>query len=156
MENEPRDPEVDCSIITALNFLSKKWIVFIFAELLSEYDSLGKGLYFSDLLSKVKDKYGSKISPRVLSDSLQNLESEGIISRDVITESMPVRVSYSLTPKGDDFKIVLSALKGWGVKYGGVKQKVCQNFSCVHNTVPIMDIDKSSHLLSGSPIFNKE
>jgi len=144
--------EEDCSILTAMNILSRKWMLFILTELISEYQSgIGKGLYFSELQKNVRDKYGSKISPRVLSDSLHNLENEGIINRIVLSDSMPVRVAYSLTEKGEDFKIVLSALKGWGIKYGGVKQKVCQSFTCLHNTIPFMDIDKAWNLLNYDP-----
>ncbi len=39
------------------------------------------------------------ISPRVLSEKLKLLESEGLVSRDVLSQSPP-RVSYKLTEKG--------------------------------------------------------
>lgn len=39
------------------------------------------------------------VSGRVLSERLKDLESEGIVKRDVIPET-PVRIEYSLTDKG--------------------------------------------------------
>ncbi|MFV2016675.1 MAG: winged helix-turn-helix transcriptional regulator, partial [Candidatus Heimdallarchaeota archaeon] len=106
-----------------------------------------KGMFFSEIQKNTFDKYGSKISSRVLSDCLQNLESDGLISRTVFNDAIPVRVEYSLTEKGYDFKVVLSALKGWGTKYGGLKQKLCLNFTCLHNAVPILNIDKAWDIL---------
>lgn len=147
------EPKIEkgCSIISALNILSRKWILFILTELMTEYETKKKGMYFSELQKQTKDKYGTKISSRVLSDSLHNLESEGLISRNV-EDLIPVRVSYSLTEKGDDFKVVLSALKGWGVKYGhNINKKLCLNFSCLHNAVPILNIEKAWDLMLYDP-----
>ena len=135
--------ENDCSLIQAISLLGKKWVIFILAELIIKHVESGKGMYFNELQKQVTDNYGGKISGRVLTDSLQLLEKTGLVDRVVQTEEKPIRVLYSLTDKGIDFQIVLSALKGWGIKHGGVKQKVCQSFSCIHNSVPFLNIDKS-------------
>ena len=133
--------EQDCSIIQAISILGKKWVVFILTELIINHIKTGSGLYFNELQTRVKDNYGGNISGRVLTDSLRHLENFGLIQRNVITDTTPVRVNYTLTEKGIDFQIVLSVLKGWGIKHGGVKQKICQSFSCVHNAVPYIPID---------------
>ena len=106
-----------------------------------------KRYVFNELQKQVKDNYGGKISSRVLTDSLLLLENSNLVLREVQTETKPIRVLYSLTEKGIDFQIVLSALKGWGIKHGGVRQKVCQAFSCIHNSVPFLDINKSWDML---------
>ena len=139
--------ENDCSLIQAISLLGKKWVIFILAELIINQVESGKGMYFNELQKRVTDNYGGKISSRVLTDSLQLLERTGIVNRIVQTGDKPIRVLYSLTDKGIDFQIVLSALKGWGIKHGGVKQKVCQSFSCIHNSVPFLNIEKSWDIL---------
>jgi DNA-binding HxlR family transcriptional regulator len=143
-----RDVLEDCSILLGLKILGKKWMVFVLSELLTNDD-----IYFTDLQSSVQDKYGKGISGRVLSDCLSTLESTGIIIRTVNPATIPARVSYSLTPKGKDLKIVLGVLKGWGVKWGGNNQKVCQAFTCLHNAVAMIDIDKASQI---GPWIEKE
>jgi DNA-binding HxlR family transcriptional regulator len=141
----------DCSLITATKVLGKKWTIFVLSELLTTQQ-----LYFSELQGQIKGKYGEKISARVLTDVLNNLEEQGIINRQVKVETTPVRVSYSLTDKGKDFEIIFSILKGWGLKWGGVKQKVCQTFSCVHNTVPFVDIDYAKENLPRMTEFKEK
>ena len=133
----------DCSIIQAISILGKKWVVFILTELIISHIKNGKGLYFSELQKQVRDNYGGKISSRVLTDSLTLLENFTLIERLVLTETKPIHVEYRLTDKGMDFQVVLSALKGWGIKHGSVRQKLCQSFSCVHDSVPYLDIDKA-------------
>ncbi|HKZ42014.1 MAG TPA: helix-turn-helix domain-containing protein [Candidatus Hodarchaeales archaeon] len=135
-----RDVFEDCSIVSSLKLLGKRWIVFILSELMSR-----ESIFFSDLQKTIHDKYGRTISGRVLSDGLTLLEQSGIINRKVMADSIPVRVSYSLTEKGSDLKIVFGVLKGWGVKYGDIRQKVCKSFSCVHNAVGIIDLDKAKN-----------
>lgn len=134
---------LDCSLIQAISLLGKKWVIFILTELIIQHVETGKGMYFNELQKQVKDNYGGKISSRVLTDSLSLLENSSMIRREVQTDIKPLRVIYSLTEKGIDFQIVLSALKGWGIKHGGVKQKICQSFSCIHNSVPFLNINKT-------------
>jgi hypothetical protein len=38
-------------------------------------------------------------------------------------------------------------LKGWGIKWGSVKQKVCQSFTCIHNAVPFIDYDEARKIV---------
>ena len=149
---EAYDVVEDCSIIQAISILGKKWVVFILTELIINHIKQGKGLYFSELQMQVRDNYGGKISSRVLTDSLTLLENVGLIDRLVLTDTKPVHVEYRLTEKGIDFQVVLSALKGWGIKHGSVRQKLCQSFSCVHDSVPYMDIDKAWENLVSKPV----
>ena len=53
-----------------------------------------------------------RLSDRVLSDRLRELEMEGIVSR-VVYPQIPVRVEYQLTEKGRALKPVIDAIHAW-------------------------------------------
>jgi DNA-binding HxlR family transcriptional regulator len=58
-----------------------------------------------------------EITDRMLSERLQELESEGILERTVIPET-PVRVEYSLTKKGRALAAAVEAISEWAHKWG--------------------------------------
>ena len=125
----------ECSVLRITDILGKKWIIFILSELIHSNE-----LYFNDLQERLFSKTGENISARILSLSLKTLENELIIERDV--EESTRRVKYSLTTKGKELEIILSLLKGWSIKWDEIKFKKCKSFSCVHDSVPILPIDK--------------
>ena len=57
------------------------------------------------------------ITDRMLSERLQELEQEGIVERTVIPEA-PIRVEYSLTPKGKALAAAVDAVSDWAHKWG--------------------------------------
>lgn len=132
----------ECSALVAIRILGRKWIPWIVCELLTQRE-----MFFTDLLTRIEGNYGEKISSRVLSESLTRLEESSIIIRTVVGEIMPIRVKYSLTEKGIDLQVIFGVLKGWGIKWGDIQQKKCRSFSCIHNSVPMIDIDKAGELL---------
>ena len=125
----------ECSVLRITDILGKKWIIFILSELIHSNE-----LYFNDLQERLFSKTGENISARILSLSLKTLENELIIERDV--EESTRRVKYSLTTKGKELEIILSLLKGWSIKWDELTFKKCKSFSCVHDAVPILPIDK--------------
>jgi len=131
----------ECAASLAMKILGRKWTLYIICELL-----MCQELFFSQLQAQILGNYNEKISARVLSESLSRLEENGVVNRVVHSESMPIRVGYSLTDKGEDFAVIFSALKGWGIKWGGVDVKKCRSFACIHNAVPIIDIDEAKEL----------
>ena len=58
----------------------------------------------------------SGISQKVLTDSLREMESDGIITRTVYPE-VPPRVEYSLTELGRSLRPILDAMWAWGEAY---------------------------------------
>jgi len=56
------------------------------------------------------------ISPKMLSQELKALETNKIISRTLF-DSMPVTVSYSLTPLGKSTRKLLQEMINWGVHF---------------------------------------
>src|SRR5438477_8683017 len=57
------------------------------------------------------------ITDRMLSERLQELEQEGIVVRTVLPDP-PVRVEYSLTPKGKALATAIDAVGAWAHKWG--------------------------------------
>lgn len=53
------------------------------------------------------------ISPRILSKELQELEINGLVSREVCP-TKPVSVRYALTPYSETLHEVLAAMEKWG------------------------------------------
>lgn len=85
---------------------------------------LGKrwtGLVLSSLMSGPKRfsemEAGLPISRKLLSERLKELEAEGLVSREVFPE-VPVRVEYSLTPKGRAMEPVIVAIAKWADEWG--------------------------------------
>lgn len=54
------------------------------------------------------------ISPKVLTETLKNLEADGLISRRMYSE-IPPRVEYSLTDLGKSLMPVLGQLISWAM-----------------------------------------
>lgn len=84
----------------ATNILSQRWTALIICYLFSGPQR------FSSIQSSIG------ISGRLLSERLKDLQSLGIIKREVFAET-PVRIEYSLTEKGLSFESLLKEIKNW-------------------------------------------
>lgn len=95
----------DGCISCAANILGSKWTALILRDLTSgpkrfcEFEQSLKG-----------------ISPRTLSQRLDDLEQEGVITKKSFAE-VPPRVEYTLTSKGEDLVPILKSMAAWGLKY---------------------------------------
>jgi DNA-binding HxlR family transcriptional regulator len=58
----------------------------------------------------------TKITPRMLSQELKDLEVNGIVSRSVYNTT-PVTVEYELTDSGKELHHVLEAMIEWGLQH---------------------------------------
>ena len=85
----------------AIELVGKRWTGAILLVLMDG------PLHFSGIRQLVPE-----LSDRLLSERLKELEGEGIVERRVLDGS-PVRVEYSLTPKGQALEPALRALKQW-------------------------------------------
>ena len=54
------------------------------------------------------------ISPKVLTETLKNLEADGLINRKVYAE-IPPRVEYSLTPVGRSLMPIIGDMINWAL-----------------------------------------
>ena len=64
------------------------------------------------------------ISPKTLSDTLKELQSEGIIKRESFAE-IPPRVEYSLTNDGVELRKSIIPLLKWATTRTNVKKEKC-------------------------------
>lgn len=87
---------------SASSFLSKKWTISIII-VIGNFSSLR----FNDLRQKLEH-----ITAKTLSDRLQELEKEQVVSRKSFHE-IPPRVEYSLTSKGKKLMKALLPLIRW-------------------------------------------
>ncbi|MEA2439531.1 MAG: hypothetical protein QOH76_955 [Thermoleophilaceae bacterium] len=91
-----------CSLYhRAIELVGKRWTGAILLVLMDG------ALHFSGIRQLVPE-----LSDRLLSERLKELEGEGIVERRVLGGS-PVRVEYSLTPKGRALEPALRELKQW-------------------------------------------
>ena len=89
----------------AVELIGRRWSGAIIQMLLQ-----GPSRY-AELRAAVPD-----ITDRMLSERLRELEDEQIVARTVVPET-PVRVEYSLTPKGRALAPALSAIGPWAEKW---------------------------------------
>jgi len=66
------------------------------------------------------------VSEKVLTSQLRQLESDGIVQREV-KHASPPQVTYSLSTAGEELLEPMVALCGWGTRYLGVKGNLPRN-----------------------------
>ncbi len=96
----------DQGIETAMSAIDGRWKTAIVARLARE----GSPLRFNHLMAKIPG-----ISPRILTLQLRELETDGVIIRDVISTS-PKYVEYSLSEHGRALLPILDQLAEWGLQ----------------------------------------
>ncbi|HVA11566.1 MAG TPA: helix-turn-helix domain-containing protein [Candidatus Dormibacteraeota bacterium] len=101
----PLEPKVGC-IASAMGVIGSKWTALILRDLFSGPRR------FCEL-----EKSVGSINPRTLSQRLDDLEADGIITKQSFAE-VPPRTEYSLTKKGRDLLPILKQMAVWGTRYG--------------------------------------
>ncbi len=106
------------AINDTMNVLNGKWKLPIIGSLL-----YGKKRF------KELEREIPKITPRMLSKELKDLEVNGIVTRTVY-DTIPVTVEYELTESGNTLNMVLDAMIAWGLQHRkiviGKKKKVAE------------------------------
>lgn len=91
----------ECPARQLLDRISDKWFSLII-------NALADGpKRYSDLARKI-----ASISQKMLTQTLRNLERDGLITRTV-TPSVPVRVDYQLTELGEGIVPIMQSVKSW-------------------------------------------
>lgn len=88
-----------------LNVISGKWKIPIIASLLH-----GKKRFM-----ELQDSVG-KITPRMLSKELQELELNKIVNR-IVHSTKPVLIEYDLTESGNNLTEVIDSMVKWGLHH---------------------------------------
>ncbi|MBM7570742.1 winged helix-turn-helix transcriptional regulator [Aquibacillus albus] len=106
IENQDSELVVECSIEKVLDVIGSKWSFLILRELFCGVKR------FSELQRAIQG-----VSPKALTDALRHLEKHDIVIRTVYP-TVPVKVEYSLTEKGQDLHTIIKEMKYWGAKWG--------------------------------------
>lgn len=96
------DTPDDCGVAKTLRVIGSKWTMLLLHHLFE-----GKKR-FGELQRAMKG-----ISPKTLSQRLQELEQEGIITKKVFAE-VPLHVEYKLTTKGESLGEIFDKMTAWG------------------------------------------
>ena len=64
---------------------------------------------------ELRDRIGG-VTPKVLTETLRNLERDGLVTRTVYAE-VPPRVEYALTPTGRSLKEPLHTIQQWAERH---------------------------------------
>lgn len=110
---QPLETKVGC-IASAMEIIGNKWTALILRDLISGPKRFGE--LERSLASDYTDRRGVGISPRTLSQRLDDLEAHGIVTRSTYAE-VPPRCEYALTSKGEDLLPILKQMAVWGEKY---------------------------------------
>ncbi|GEL67301.1 winged helix-turn-helix transcriptional regulator [Marinilactibacillus psychrotolerans] len=95
-----------CEVNESLDILVGKWKPIILLNLLAE-----SPMRFSELKKAIP-----KITQKMLTKQLRELESQEIIIRKVYAQ-VPPRVEYSITKYGKTLQPILDAMHEWGLKH---------------------------------------
>ncbi len=99
-----------CPVETTLTMIGDKWKVLILRDLMPGTKRFGE----------LKKSIGH-VSQKVLTAQLRDMESSGLVHREVYAE-VPPRVEYSLTDLGRSLKPILDAMENWGADYKAQNQ----------------------------------
>jgi len=103
--NVKKRPQINIPIEITLNLIGGKWKVLILWLLKDRI------LRFSELKRKLP-----KITQKMLTNQLRELESDGLVHRKVYAQ-VPPKVEYSLTDLGKSFLPILKAMHKWGENF---------------------------------------
>ena len=94
-----------CPVEITLMIIGDKWKVLILRDLMDGTMRFGE----------LKKSIG-RVSQKVLTAQLRDMEEKGLVTRKVYAE-VPPRVEYTLTETGRSLKPVLDAMVIWGENY---------------------------------------
>ena len=97
--------DASCVVHQALNLLASKWLLLILLALMQ------RPKRNSELQRQIQG-----VSPKMLSQSLRQLEASGLVHRRVFAE-VPPRVEYSLTAFGESVAPLLAELCDWAATW---------------------------------------
>jgi len=94
-----------CPVATTVGIIGNKWKLLIIRDILTGAKRFG------ELRKSLQG-----ISQKVLTDSLREMEADGVVVRTEYPE-VPRRVEYALSELGETMRPILSAMEHWGNEY---------------------------------------
>ena len=101
-KNKDPNTQLDSPLLAAINVIGGKWKTIILYTL---YDNT---LRFGELKKSIP-----KITQKMLTQQLRELEADGLVNRTAYSE-IPPRVEYSLTDYAKELGPILCELGQWG------------------------------------------
>lgn len=95
----------ECPVATTVQLIGSKWRLLILRNLLQ------RPWRFNELKRSLPG-----ISQKVLADTLRSMETDGLVTRTVYTET-PIRVEYSLSDLGLSMRPIIQSMEDWGTAY---------------------------------------
>lgn len=116
-----KNVQYQCSMELTLDLIGGKWKALILWH-------LGENtLRFSELKKTLP-----KITQKMLTQQLRELETSGLVNRFIYTQ-IPPKVEYSLTPAGKSLLPILDTLCQWGLNYANATEPA--NVSKTHSSL---------------------
>lgn len=113
-----KNTQYQCSMELTLDLIGGKWKALILWH-------LGENtLRFSELKRSLP-----KITQKMLTQQLRELEASGLVNRYIYTQ-IPPKVEYSLTPTGKSLLPILGTLCQWGLNYANAAESNCEKNTC--------------------------
>jgi DNA-binding HxlR family transcriptional regulator len=100
-----RSERASCPVERTLEVIGGRWKVLILRELFGGVKRFGQ-----------LHRALSGITQKMLTQQLREMESDGIIHREVYLQ-VPPKVEYSLTPLGESLKPIIQSMHEWGVRH---------------------------------------
>ena len=94
-----------CPVEMTLQLIGNKWKILILRDLLTGTKRFGE-----------LKKSVTGITQKVLTSNLRDMESSGLLTREVFPE-VPPRVEYTLTDTGYSLEPILDSMFSWGENY---------------------------------------
>ncbi len=95
----------ECPVATTVQLIGNKWKLLILRNLLA------RPWRFNELRKNLEG-----ISQKVLTESLRQMEEDGLITRTVYAE-VPPRVEYALSEVGESMRPIFASMEAWGKEY---------------------------------------
>ena len=93
----------NCSSREVLVLISEKWVCLVVCAL-----SKQKILRFGEL-----KRICEGVSQKMLTQTLRKLERDGLVTRTVYADKLPLKVEYQLSPLGESLVPVIQRIKAW-------------------------------------------
>ena len=111
----------DCTVYKTMDYLAKRWTFLILLEL---YKGNGQMRRFSELKNTLME-----VTPKILSQRLKELETEGLIQRIVDASTIPLKSEYKLTEGGIELIMAIKTVKEWALKWQ-IDNEECGTHEC--------------------------
>ena len=98
-------PIAACPVEMTLQLIGNKWKILILRDLLTGTKRFGE-----------LKKSVTGITQKVITSNLRDMESSGLLTREVFPE-VPPRVEYTLTDTGYSLEPILDSMYSWGENY---------------------------------------